>query len=140
MPDPTKITTFLMFDGHAEEAITLYLSLFNDAELIELTRYGPDGPGPAGACQLARFSLGGQIMMATDSIVEHQIGHNPYLSLSVNCDSDQEIERLYRALSDNGQTPMPLGDYGFSAKFAWVTDRYGVPWQLTLPHPAPADR
>lgn len=134
MPELTKITTFLMFDGHAEEAIELYVSLFDDAEIIELVRYGPDDPGPEGACQLARFSLGGQLMMATDSIVEHQIGHNPYLSLSVTCGSEDEIERLYEALADGGETPMPLGDYGFSAKFAWVTDRYGVPWQLTVPH------
>jgi predicted 3-demethylubiquinone-9 3-methyltransferase (glyoxalase superfamily) len=48
------------------------------------------------------------------------------------CASDAEIERLYASLSSGGQTPMPLGSHGFSAKFAWVIDRYGISWQLSL--------
>jgi predicted 3-demethylubiquinone-9 3-methyltransferase (glyoxalase superfamily) len=70
--------------------------------------------GREGTVQQATFSLGGQKLMATDSTVRHEIGHNPYLSLYVQCDSDEEIEHLYKSLSAGGSTPMPLDSYGFS--------------------------
>lgn len=54
--------------------------------------------------------------MATDSAVRHEIGHNPYLSLYVQCDSDEEIEHLYKSLSAGGSTPMPRDSYGFQSQ------------------------
>jgi predicted 3-demethylubiquinone-9 3-methyltransferase (glyoxalase superfamily) len=50
----------------------------------------------------------------------------------VGCESEDEIQRLSTALSEQGKTFMPLNDYGFSRQFAWVSDRYGVSWQLNL--------
>jgi predicted 3-demethylubiquinone-9 3-methyltransferase (glyoxalase superfamily) len=135
MADKTKATTFLMFDDHAEEAIKLYTSLFEDGEIIDIERYGPDGPGREGTVERAAFSFGGLVLMATDSTVSHEIGHNPYLSIYVECESDDEMQRLYETLSKDGKIPMPLDSYGFSTKFAWVTDRYGIPWQLSLNPP-----
>ena len=57
----------------------------------------------------------------------------PSISLFVECESDAEIERLAGALGEGGQFMMPLGDYGFSRRFAWVSDRFGVSWQINLP-------
>lgn len=128
----TKITTFLMFDEHAEDAIEFYAPLFEDGEIINVNRNGADAPGREGTVERATFSFGGQVLMATDSPVTHEIGHNPNLSIHVQCESEEEIQRLYAALSQDGKIPMPLDCYGFSAKFAWVTDRFGIPWQLNL--------
>jgi predicted 3-demethylubiquinone-9 3-methyltransferase (glyoxalase superfamily) len=50
----------------------------------------------------------------------------------VNCESEAEIDSLYEKLSEGGGVMMPLDNYGFSKKFAWVGDRYGVSWQLNL--------
>ena len=61
---PQKITTFLMFEGNAEEAMTFYISLFDDAEVISISRYGADGPGAEGSVQHATFALAGQQYMA----------------------------------------------------------------------------
>lgn len=66
-----KITTFLMFEGAAEEAMTFYTSLFDDAEILDITRYGSGGPGKEGTVQHATFSLAGQEYMAIDSSVSH---------------------------------------------------------------------
>ncbi|MFG2279587.1 VOC family protein [Streptomyces asoensis] len=128
-----KITTFLMFEGNAEDAMTFYISLFDDAEVVGLTRYGADGPGKEGTVQHATFSLAGQEFMCIDSPVQHEFTFTPAVSLFVQCEDEAELDRLYAALSEHGTTLMPLGEYGFSAKFGWVNDRFGVSWQLNLP-------
>lgn len=127
-----KITTFLMFEGEAEAAMTFYLSLFDDAEILAITRYGSDGPGPEGSVQHATFALAGQQFMCIDSPAKHGFGFTPAISLYVQCESEGELDRLYAALAEQGSELMPLGSYGFSAKFGWVNDRFGVSWQLNL--------
>lgn len=128
-----KITTFLMFDGQAEEAMNLYTSLFDQSEVVNILRYGPGEPGTEGSVMHAVFSLKGQEFMCIDSNVKHDFTFTPAMSLYVNCDTDEEIERVYSALSDNGQVLMPLSPLPMSEKFAWVSDKYGVSWQLNLP-------
>ena len=128
-----KITTFLMFEGRAEEAMTFYLSLFDDAEVLSISRYGADGPGKEGSVQQATFSLAGQPFMCIDSPMEHAFTFTPAMSLFVQCASEAELDRLYAALAEQGAELMPLGNYGFSTKFGWVNDRFGVSWQLNLP-------
>ncbi|MFJ4920338.1 VOC family protein [Streptomyces sp. NPDC088725] len=128
-----KITTFLMFEGRAEEAMTFYVSLFADAEVIDITRYGADEPGAEGTVRHATFALAGQRYMCIDSPAKHDFGFTPAVSLYVQCENEAEIDRLYAALAEQGAELMPLGSYGFSAKFGWVNDRFGVSWQLTLP-------
>ncbi|GAA1580920.1 MULTISPECIES: VOC family protein [Streptomyces] len=130
---PQKITTFLMFEGRAEEAMTFYTSLFDDAEVLDITRYGPGEPGPEGTVQHATFSLAGQQLMCIDSPAKHDFGFTPAISLFVQCDNEAELDRLYEALLEGGAALMPLGSYGFSPKFGWVSDRFGVSWQLNLP-------
>ncbi|WP_412076344.1 VOC family protein [Streptomyces xanthophaeus] len=130
---PQKITTFLMFEGRAEEAMTFYTSLFEDSEVVDISRYGADGPGPEGTVLHATFALAGQRFMCIDSHVKHEFGFTPAVSLFVQCESEAELDRLYGALAEQGTELMPLGSYGFSPKFGWVNDRFGVSWQLNLP-------
>ncbi|MCT9932230.1 VOC family protein [Planotetraspora sp. A-T 1434] len=129
---PQKITTFLMFEGHAEEAMTFYMSLFADSEIVAITRYGPGEAGTEGSVRHATFSLAGQRFMCIDSSVNHGFSFTPSISLHVECETEDEIDRVYAALLEKGQALMPLGAYGFSAKYGWVADRFGVAWQLTL--------
>lgn len=129
---PQKLTTFLMFEDRAEEAMTLYTSLFADSEIVSITRYGPDGPGAEGSILHATFSLAGQQFMCIDSHVSHAFSFTPATSIYVQCADDAELERLYTELSRDGDELMPLDDYGFSTRFGWVNDRFGVSWQLNL--------
>ncbi|GAA1311188.1 VOC family protein [Saccharothrix xinjiangensis] len=128
-----EITTLLMFQGRAEEAMTLYTSLLPDSEVLTITRYGPEGPGAEGSVVHATFTLSGQRYACMDSSQPHDFTFTPSTSLYVNCETEEELDRLYAALSEDGQALMPLGDYGFSRKFGWVNDRFGVSWQLNLP-------
>ncbi|MGW2423981.1 VOC family protein [Streptomyces sp. NPDC001709] len=128
-----KITPFLMFEGNAEDAMTFYTSLFDDAEVVGITRYGADGPGKDGSVQHATFSLAGEQFMCIDSPAKHDFTFTPAFSLFVQCENEAEIDRLYLALAEQGTELMPLGNHGFSAKFGWVNDRFGVSWQLNLP-------
>lgn len=127
-----KITTFLMFEGDAENAMTFYSTLFDDAEIVSIQRYGADGPGKEGSVQHATFSLTGEQFMCIDSPAKHAFGFTPAISLFVQCADEAEIDRLYTALAEQGTELMPLGDYGFSPKFGWINDRFGVSWQLNL--------
>lgn len=127
-----KITTFLMFEGNAEEAIRFYMSLFDDSEIRSMTRYGHGEAGREGTVQHATFALAGQEFMCIDSPAAHNFTFTPSMSLYVHCDSDAEIERLFAALGAGGGVLMPLDAYPFSPKFGWVNDRFGVSWQLTL--------
>ncbi|MFB6618892.1 VOC family protein [Streptomyces sp. NPDC056367] len=129
---PQKITTFLMFEGRAEEAMTFYASLFDDAEIVDISRYDAEGPGEAGTVKVATFALSGQRFMCIDSHVKHGFGFTPAMSLFVECESAAELDRLYAALAEQGSELMPVGSYGFSARFGWVNDRFGVSWQLNL--------
>ncbi|MEO3858719.1 VOC family protein [Acrocarpospora sp. B8E8] len=128
-----KITTFLMFqNGDAEEAMTFYVSLFEDAKVVNITRSAPGEPGPEGKIKHATFTLAGQEYMCMDS-TGHAFTFTPSVSLYVACDTEEELDRLYAALAEGGQALMPLSSYGFSTKFGWVNDRFGVSWQLNLP-------
>ena len=128
----TQIQPFLLFEGNAEEAMNLYVSLFSDAKILELHRYGPNQAGREGSVMRAVFTIKDLTLLCTDSVVKHGFTFTPSISLFVNCDSEEEINRLYESLSANGNAFMPIGDYGFSRKFAWLSDRFGVSWQLNL--------
>ncbi|MCM3584900.1 VOC family protein [Mesobacillus maritimus] len=129
-----KALPFLMFqDGKAEEAMNYYISIIDDSEIISIARYGANEAGDEGSVMQASFSIKGQEFMCIDSNVKHQFTFTPSFSIFVTCDSEEEIDTLYQKLIDGGQALMPIGDYGFSQKFGWLNDRFGVSWQLNLP-------
>ena len=132
-----KFTTCLMFvgelHGKAEEAMNFYISLFKDSKLLQITRYGAEEQGVEGTVKQASFSLNGQEFIAMDSNLEHPYTFTPAMSLFVQCETEAEIDQLFSNLSSGGEMKMPLDNYGFSKKFGWVSDKYGVSWQLNLP-------
>ncbi len=127
-----SIATHLMFEGAAEEAMAFYVSLFPGSEIATMERYGPDGPGPEGTIKVATFRLLGRDFLAIDSPISHAFTFTPSMSLFVECEEEAELDGLFAKLSDGGGVLMPPGDYGFSKKFAWLKDRFGVSWQLNL--------
>lgn len=130
-------TTFLTFVGDnfgkAEEAVRFYTSLFADGDLRTIQYFKKDEPGgEEGAVKHCSFRMGGQDYMAIDSSMAHGFSFSPAISILVRCETMEEIDTLYAQLSDGGHAMMPIGNYGFSERFAWVSDRYGVSWQLNL--------
>lgn len=130
--DDRMYTSLTFQDGNAENAMNFYLTLFDDAQILELQRWGAGMPGAEGTIMRARFSLDGNLFVCSDSPPVHAWDFSPAVSLYVECESAERIEALYGRLAEGGQAPMPLADYGFSERFAWVIDRYGVAWQLNL--------
>lgn len=131
-----KVTTSLMFvgeqHGKAEEAINLYTSLVKDSKILQITHYGAGEQGVEGTVKAATFTLKGQEFQAMDSHLGHAFTFTPAMSLVVQCETEEEIDGLFSNLSSGGGILMPLNNYGFSKKFAWVADKYGVSWQLNL--------
>ena len=132
-----KITPFLWFDNKAEEAVGFYVSLFKDSRIVTRSRYGGSGPGSKGTVMAIAFELEGQDFLAINA--GPQFSFNEALSLYVNCETQQEIDRLWAELIEGGEAR----DCG------WLKDRYGLFWQINYAglqdmmadsHPERADR
>lgn len=119
-------TTFLMFQGQANEAIQQYQQWFSELQVESLT-YMENSQQIA----MAVLHLKGLKMMVNDSVIQHNFTFTPSTSIFVECESEEEIESLVAQILEGGQALMPLNNYGFSKKFAWIQDRFGVSWQLT---------
>ena len=129
----TQIATFLTFQKEdAEEAMKFYMSLFDNSRIIDFKRWGAEGPSKEGTVMHATFELNGKLFMCSDSPPIHAWDFTPAVSNFVECQDEAQLEILFTKLSENGKVMMPLGNYGFSQKFGWVEDRFGVSWQLNL--------
>ena len=127
------VRPFLMFEGQAEAAMSLYVGLMPGSRILDVERYGAGGPGKEGTIKRALFSVAGQVVQCTDSFVTHGFSFTPSISFMVDCESEAQLETLWVALLEGGSAMMPLDNYGFSRRFGWLADRFGVSWQLNLP-------
>ena len=126
------LTTFLMFEGRAEEAMNFYVSVFDGSKIVSIERFGPEGPGKEGSVLSGILELGGHRLRCFDSPVKHAFTFTPAISLFISDLDEVTQERIFNALSDKGQVLMPLAEYPGMKRFAWVQDRFGVSWQLSL--------
>ena len=113
-----KITPFLWFDNNAEEAMNFYVSIFKNAKITSLTRYGEAGPGPKGTVMTGIFQIEGQAFYALNG--GPQFKFTPAISLFVNCESQKEIDDLWEKLSEGGKKD----------QCGWLTDKFGLSWQV----------
>ena len=119
--------------GKAEEAVRFYTSLIPNSEIKKIDRWVAGEPtSVAGQVKTALFTLAGNEYMASESTADHQFTFTPAISIFIECEDEDEITRLHKELSNGGKELMPLNNYGFSKKFTWVQDRFGVSWQLNL--------
>ncbi|AIF47109.1 VOC family protein [Dyella japonica] len=129
-----KATPFLMFQGgNAQAALDLYVATFPGSRMLSVNRFTAGDIGPEGSIKTARFVLCGSEFMCSDSPIEHAFSFTPSSSIFVEFDAAEALDRTFAVLSDGGEVLMPLDDYGFSRRFGWVNDRFGVSWQLSLP-------
>jgi predicted 3-demethylubiquinone-9 3-methyltransferase (glyoxalase superfamily) len=120
-------------DGNAQAALDLYFASFPDSGFVRVERYAPGEPGPEGTIKVAVFKLCGREFMCSDSPMKHGFSFTPSSSIFVDFESEADLDRTFAVLSDGGQVLMPLNNYGFSRRFGWLNDRFGVSWQLNLP-------
>ena len=113
-----KITPFLWFDTQAEEAARHYVSIFKNSKIVGVTRYGEAGPGPRGSVMTVTFSLGGQEFIALNGGPHFKF--TEAISLSVDCKTQEEVDELWRRLSEGGE----------EGQCGWLKDRYGLSWQI----------
>jgi predicted 3-demethylubiquinone-9 3-methyltransferase (glyoxalase superfamily) len=113
-----KITPFLWFDKEAEEAASFYVSVFKNSKIVSVSRYGDAGPGPKGTAMSVTFELEGQPFYALNGGPHYKF--TPAISLFVNCETQQEVDTLWDKLCDGGR-PNRCG---------WLTDKYGLSWQI----------
>jgi predicted 3-demethylubiquinone-9 3-methyltransferase (glyoxalase superfamily) len=128
-----KAYPFFMFTNcKTEEALNLYITLFNDAKIESLQHWTGENPmGPAGKVQSAFFTIKGETIQFMDS-EGHAHSLTPSTSIFVFCDDEAELRKAYEGLVDGGQELMPLGEYPFAKLYAWVQDKFGLTWQLSL--------
>ncbi len=128
-----RVATHLMFMGNAAEALAFYATVFADFRVERLERYAPGQAGPAGTVHRADVVFGEHRIIAIDSPVPHAFTFTPAMSLFVEFESATALEAAFAQLADGGQVFMPIANYGFSQRFGWCGDRFGVSWQLNLP-------
>lgn len=122
-----KIVPHLWYDKEAKEAALFYISLFEKSKLLNVTIIENT---PSGNAEIVSFELEGQQFEAISA--GPYLEFNPSISLMVACDSVEEVNDKWKALSEGGKELMPLGEYPFSKRYCWVQDRYGLSWQLML--------
>ncbi len=128
-----QIATFLTFQKEdAEQAMNFYVGLFDNSNIVNIKRWGKEAPGKEGTIMHATFNLNGKLFMCSDSPPIHNWDFTPAVSIYVECVDAIELEQLFTKLSENGKVMMPLGNYGFSKKFGFTEDKFGVSWQLNL--------
>ncbi|MBA3383647.1 MAG: VOC family protein [Actinobacteria bacterium] len=113
-----KITTFLTYDGQAEEAMNLYTSVFPNSKVTSTRRYGEAGPGEEGSLMTGTFELDGQEFMALNGGPSFTFGQG--FSLFVDCETQEEVDQLWEKLSEGGE----------QGQCGWLTDKFGVSWQI----------
>jgi predicted 3-demethylubiquinone-9 3-methyltransferase (glyoxalase superfamily) len=114
-----KIVPSLWFDTEAEEAANFYCSIFGDSKILEVARYGSAGPRPEGMVMTVDFELAGQRFNALNGGPDFKF--TEATSLLVNCEGQEEVDRLWDKLTADGGEPGPCG---------WLKDRYGLSWQI----------
>jgi predicted 3-demethylubiquinone-9 3-methyltransferase (glyoxalase superfamily) len=113
-----KITPFLWFDDKAEEAANFYVSVFENAKILNVSRYREGSPGPAGTVMTVSFELEGKEFIALNG--GPQFTFTPAISFSIDCKTQAEVDTLWERLSEGGQT----------SQCGWLQDKYGVSWQV----------
>jgi predicted 3-demethylubiquinone-9 3-methyltransferase (glyoxalase superfamily) len=113
-----KITPFLWFDNQAEEAVNFYTALFPNSGIDMISRYGEGGPGPKGSVMVAKFRLEGLTFMALNGGPHFKF--TEAISLLVNCEAQDEVDRYWEKLSAGGQ----------KGQCGWLKDKYGLSWQV----------
>ena len=121
---------FLMFTGTAEAAMNFYVSVVPDSRIVSLERFAAGEDGEAGKVKAATFEVAGQPVRCFDTNFDHGFGLTPAFSLVIATPDIADVERYAIALGAGGDVLMPPDDYGFSKRFAWVQDRFGVSWQI----------
>ena len=114
-----KITPYLWFDDQAEEAMNFYVSIFKNSRITSISRYGDDVPGPKGKVMTATFELDGQEFMALNG--GPQFKFTEAISFFVNCETQQEVDDLWKKLTADG---------GEESMCGWLKDKYGLSWQI----------
>jgi len=119
MPGTPKIRPMLWFDGQAEEAAKLYVSIFPNSKILEIAHYGDTGPGAKGSVMTVAFRLGDLEIVALNG--GPQFKFSEAISLAIEVETQEEVDRYWKALTANGGQEGPCG---------WLKDRYGLSWQV----------
>jgi predicted 3-demethylubiquinone-9 3-methyltransferase (glyoxalase superfamily) len=114
-----KIVPSLWFDTEAEEAAEFYVSLFEDSKILDVVRYPEGGPGEPGTVMVVSFQLMGQEYTAING--GPQFPFTEAVSFEARCDGQEEVDRLWEALTADGGQEVQCG---------WVKDKYGLSWQV----------
>lgn len=122
----------LWFDNQAEDAANFYISLFAESTVDSVTRYGKEGfeihQQPEGTAMAVDFTLSGQKFVAINGGPLFKF--NPSISYFVACETTEEADKLWNKLADGGNVLMPYQKYEWSEKYGWVSDKYGLSWQI----------
>ena len=115
----TNLTTYLWFDTEAEDAAKFYVDLFPGSRLGEISYYQADAQRPEGSVLTVEFELFGRPFVGLNGGPEFP--HSEAVSFQVSCETQDDVDRLWNTIVDNG---------GSESQCGWCKDRWGVSWQV----------
>ena len=132
-----ELVTYLNFDGNCRDAMKFYeRCLGGELHMMPFAEAQFDYPKEAKDRILhARLTKGSAVLMASDTMPGMPFKQGNNFSISIHCESVQELERLFTALGEGGKVTMPLQDTFWGARFGMITDQFGVNWMFNFEKP-----
>jgi PhnB protein len=137
-----EVVTYLNFDGNCREAMTFYAKcLGGDLTLTPFSEmpgnHPPEAKDRIMHARVSRKGAGLAVLMASDRMPGMPFQQSAGFSISIMCESAEEVDRLFAALGEGGKSTMPVADQFWGARFGMLTDRFGIHWMMNYDYPKP---
>jgi PhnB protein len=128
-----KLYPYLSFNGNCEEALNFYKEAL-DGEILQLGKYGESPMAFSDETKdkiiHGRLKFGDALLMASDGMNEHSIKEGSNISLSIDCDSNEQLNKAFTKMAEGGKITMPVQEQFWGATFGMLTDKFGIHWMF----------
>ena len=127
-----QIMPYLNFDGETRDAMTFYAKCLGSEAVIQTFKDSgmPTTPENENRVLHARINKGNAVLMASDTMPEHPFSKGTNVHINIDCESDEEVDRLFNALKEGGRVTMEVQDTFWNARFGMLVDKFGVQWMF----------
>ncbi len=128
-----KLNPYLSYNGNCEEALNFYKESI-EGEIIQLGRYGESPMKSSEEMRdkiiHGRLKFGEALLMASDTMGEYSVNEGSNISMSVDCDNNEQLDKAFSKMAEGGKITMPVQEQFWGARFGMLTDKFGIHWMF----------